>query len=54
MTIPHNVYRELCERLASFEPPPFGKVKIEIDMGYIDGNLHKTQLAAYPMETLKG
>ena len=54
MQLPTFVARELTERLAGIEPPPFGTVKIEIEMGYIDGQRHKTHLSAYFTETLKG
>ena len=53
MTLPQTIMRELAERMVTFEPPPFGKVKIDIEMNYADGQLSRTHLAAYPVETLK-
>jgi hypothetical protein len=37
----------------TFDPPPFGKVKVEIEIGYHEGELNRYTLAAYPVETLK-
>lgn len=54
MTIPQRILRELTERLAEFDPPAYGKVNIEIQMNYRDAQLGDTNLAAYPMEMLKG
>lgn len=53
MIIPQPVWRELVERLSTFEPPPFGKVKIEVEMNYRDAQLNCTNLSAYFVETLK-
>jgi hypothetical protein len=47
------VIRELHGRLVEFQSPSFGKVKIEIEMNYADGELLRYQLAAYPVESLK-
>lgn len=45
--------RDLHARLVAFDPPSVGKVKIEVEMNYRDGQLHVYHLAAYPVETLK-
>ena len=53
MTLPQTVMRELHDRLVTFDPPPFGKVKVEIELNYTEGGLRMYHLAAYPVETLK-
>ncbi|MBA3752757.1 MAG: hypothetical protein H0X01_01115 [Nitrospira sp.] len=53
MTIPQPIMRKLSDRLGAFDPPPFGKVKIELELNYTEGQLHRTHLAAYPVETVK-
>lgn len=54
MQLPQSVIRELYGRLVTFDPPPFGKVKVEIELNYTEGQLNRYHLAAYPVETLKG
>lgn len=53
MQLPQSVIQELHARLVSFDAPSFGKVKIEVEMNYRDGQLNVYHLAAYPVETLK-
>lgn len=45
--------RELHARLISFDVPSYGKVRVEIDINYTDGQPGQYHLAAYPIERLK-
>jgi hypothetical protein len=53
MQLPQSVIRELAERLVTFDPPPFGKVRVEIEMNYAEAALKGFHLCAYPVETFK-
>jgi hypothetical protein len=43
----------LHERLVTFDPPPFGKVRVEIELNYAEAGLRAWHLSAYPVETFK-
>jgi hypothetical protein len=39
--------------LVAFDAPPFGKVKVEIELNYADAGLKTWNLSAYPLEVFK-
>jgi hypothetical protein len=53
MQVPDMIFRELTERLAPVDRPGFGKVILNVEMNYFEGQFLKANIAAYAVETIK-
>ena len=53
MQLPNSVMRDLHDRLIEFSEPMHGRVKIELELHYRDGQLMEWEVEARPREKFK-
>jgi len=53
MTLPQRILREMTEKVATVEAPPFGSIYVLVKMNYQEAQLHRSEITVSSTETFR-